>query len=94
MINKAAPDLAGDLLGQVVNGKQRKIANLRNRAMEPGNLENLFEKVETIAHGPQADLLKKFVDLLYKPLSGRKLQESKKQGLNIAAIRPRSRAYR
>lgn len=33
--------------------------------MERTNLENLFEKVETIAHGPHADLLNKLVDLLY-----------------------------
>jgi len=33
--------------------------------MERANLENLFEKVETIAHGPHADLLNKLVDLLY-----------------------------
>jgi hypothetical protein len=35
--------------------------------MEPGNLENLMEKVRVVAQGPQADLLSKFVDLLYKP---------------------------
>jgi predicted transcriptional regulator len=34
--------------------------------MEPGNLETLFEKVETIAHGPHADLLNKLIDLLYE----------------------------
>lgn len=34
--------------------------------MERGNLEALFEKVETIAHGPHADLLNKFIDLLYE----------------------------
>ncbi len=34
--------------------------------MERANLENLFEKVETIAHGPHADLLNKLVDLLYE----------------------------
>lgn len=62
--------------------------------MEPANLESLFEKVEAIALGPQADLLKKFVDLLYKPLSGRERQGLKKQGINIEAIRPRSGAYR
>jgi hypothetical protein len=33
--------------------------------MEPGNLENLVEKVKAIAQGPNADLLKKFIDLLY-----------------------------
>lgn len=34
--------------------------------MEPANLETLFEKVKTIAHGPHADLLEKFIDLLYE----------------------------
>lgn len=34
--------------------------------MERANLENLFEKVETIAHGPHAELLNKFIDLLYE----------------------------
>lgn len=34
--------------------------------MKSGNLETLFEKVETIAHGPHADLLSKLVDLLYE----------------------------
>lgn len=34
--------------------------------MEPGNLENLIEKVKTIAQGPHADLLEKFVDLLFE----------------------------
>lgn len=34
--------------------------------MEPANLETLFEKVKTIAHGPNADLLEKFIDLLYE----------------------------
>jgi hypothetical protein len=34
--------------------------------MERSNLENLFEKVETIAHGPHAELLNKLVDLLYE----------------------------
>jgi len=34
--------------------------------MEPGNLENLMEKVKTIAHGPHADLLNKLIDLLYE----------------------------
>jgi len=34
--------------------------------MERPNLETLFEKVETIAHGPHADLLKKLIDLLYE----------------------------
>lgn len=34
--------------------------------MEPGNIENLVEKVKTIAHGPNADLLEKFIDLLYQ----------------------------
>lgn len=33
--------------------------------MEPGNLENLIEKVRIIAHGPHGDLLGKFIDLLY-----------------------------
>jgi hypothetical protein len=32
--------------------------------MEPGNLEALVEKVKAIAQGPNADLLKKFIDLL------------------------------
>lgn len=39
--------------------------------MESSNLDTLFEKVETIAHGPHADLLKKFIDLLYE----REMQE-------------------
>ena len=34
--------------------------------MERANLENLFEKVETIAHGPHAELLNKLIDLLYE----------------------------
>jgi predicted transcriptional regulator len=34
--------------------------------MEPSSLETLFDKVETIAHGPHADLLNKLVDLLYE----------------------------
>jgi len=33
--------------------------------MEPGNLENLVEKVKAIAQGPNAELLQKFIDLLY-----------------------------
>ena len=33
--------------------------------MEPGNLETLFEKVKAINQGPNADLLKRFIDLLY-----------------------------
>ncbi len=34
--------------------------------MEPGNMETLVEKVKAIAQGPNADLLKKFIDLLYE----------------------------
>lgn len=34
--------------------------------MEPANLESLMEKVKTIAQGPHADLLNKFIDLLYE----------------------------
>jgi len=34
--------------------------------MERANLENLFEKVEIIAHGPHAELLNKLIDLLYE----------------------------
>lgn len=34
--------------------------------MDPWNLETLVEKVKTIAHGPHADLLEKFIDLLYE----------------------------
>ena len=34
--------------------------------MEASNLEALFEKVRTIAHGPYADLLNKLIDLLYE----------------------------
>ena len=34
--------------------------------MESGNLENLMEKVMAIAQGPNADLLEKFIDLLYE----------------------------
>lgn len=33
--------------------------------MGSSNLDTLFEKVEAIAHGPHADLMKKFIDLLY-----------------------------
>ena len=33
--------------------------------MEPGNLDNLMEKVRAIAQGPHADLLEKLIDLLY-----------------------------
>jgi len=51
--------------------------------MEPGNLETLLEKVRTVAQGPQGDLLRKFVDLLYKPMG-----ERKRQGQS------RSKAYR
>ena len=39
--------------------------------MESGSLENLMEKVETIASGPHAELLNKFIDLLYE----REMQE-------------------
>jgi hypothetical protein len=39
--------------------------------MERANLETLFEKVETIARGPRADLLNKLIDLLYE----REMQE-------------------
>ncbi len=39
--------------------------------MEASNLDTLFEKVETIANGPHADLLNKLVDLLYE----REMQE-------------------
>ncbi len=39
--------------------------------MEPGNLDNLMEKVRAIAHGPHADLLEKLIDLLY----GREMEE-------------------
>lgn len=39
--------------------------------MGSSNLDTLFEKVETIANGPHADLLKKFIDLLYE----REMQE-------------------
>lgn len=34
--------------------------------MELTNLETMLEKVETIAHGPHADLLAKLIDLLYE----------------------------
>ncbi len=34
--------------------------------MEPGSLETLFKKVKAIAHGPHAELLQKFIDLLYE----------------------------
>jgi len=34
--------------------------------MEPGSLETLVEKVKALAQGPHADLLKKFIDLLYE----------------------------
>jgi hypothetical protein len=34
--------------------------------MESGHLEALFEKVKAIAHGPHAELLEKFIDLLYE----------------------------
>ena len=34
--------------------------------MERANLETLIEKVETIAHGPYAEMLHKLIDLLYE----------------------------
>ncbi len=34
--------------------------------MERPNLEALFEKVRSIAHGPHAALLHKLIDLLYE----------------------------
>lgn len=34
--------------------------------MERPNLEILFEKVRSIAHGPHAALLNKLIDLLYE----------------------------
>jgi hypothetical protein len=34
--------------------------------MGPANLETLYGKVKTIAKGPHADLLEKFIDLLYE----------------------------
>ena len=34
--------------------------------MGRANLETIFEKVETIAHGLHADLLNKLIDLLYE----------------------------
>jgi hypothetical protein len=34
--------------------------------MEPGSLEALFEKMRAIVQGPHADLLEKFIDLLYE----------------------------
>ena len=40
--------------------------------MELTNLETMLEKVETIAHGPHADLLAKLIDLLY----AREMEES------------------
>jgi hypothetical protein len=33
--------------------------------MEPGNLDSLMEKVKAIASGPHAELLQKFIDVLY-----------------------------
>ena len=39
--------------------------------MESQNLDNLIEKVQTIAHGPHAGLLEKLIDLLYE----REMQE-------------------
>ena len=38
--------------------------------MERANIENLIKKVETIAHGPHADLLEKFIDLLEREMEG------------------------
>jgi hypothetical protein len=43
--------------------------------MEAANLETLVEKVKAVAHGPQADLLRKFVDLLYQPAGERERRE-------------------
>jgi hypothetical protein len=40
--------------------------------MEATNLETMLAKVEIIAHGPHADLLEKFIDLLYE----REMEES------------------
>ncbi len=34
--------------------------------MEPENLNSLIEKVQTIAHGPHADLLEKLIEVLYE----------------------------
>jgi len=51
--------------------------------MEPGNLENLMEKVKTIAHGPHADLLEKFIDLLYE----REMEEESFSPEDLAAIK-------
>ena len=63
--------------------------------MEPSALETLVEKVSAVAHGPQADLLRKFVDLLYKPAGERVAQTGRQHGgEEITAIRPRSGAYR
>jgi hypothetical protein len=50
--------------------------------MEPGNLENLVEKVKAIAHGPNADLLEKFIDLLY----GQEMEEEYFSPEDLAAI--------
>jgi hypothetical protein len=65
--------------------------------MEPGNLETLVEKVKAVAHDPQADLLRKFVDLLYQPAGKRERPRRaghQPGGEDITAIRPRSGAYR
>lgn len=50
--------------------------------MEPSNLETLFEKVKVIADGPNADLLNKFIDLLYE----REMEEEYFSPEDLAAI--------
>lgn len=63
--------------------------------MEPGNLENLMEKVRAAAHGPQADLLSKFVDLLYKSVGERERRgQAAQSGRQPGGYAARSRAYR
>jgi len=43
--------------------------------MEAGDLKNLEEKVRAVAQGPQADLLRKFVDLLYQQPMGERQEQ-------------------
>jgi len=63
--------------------------------MERPNLEALLEKVRAIAHGPQADLLSKFVDLLYKSVEKWERQgQATQAGRQLGGYVARSRAYR
>jgi hypothetical protein len=59
--------------------------------MEPGNLESLFKKVRTIAHGSHGDLLGKLIDMLFER-EQRALRSGGRQSSNLAAIRAGERA--